>query len=81
VIITVEVREARTHLTDLLARVEAGERIVVARGNRPVARVIPIGKAKDLAEVVTETRAARDRAKPVRREEVVARRREGGRGA
>ena len=78
---TVEVREARTHLTDLLARVEAGEPVVVARGSRPVARVTPIGKAKNLAEVGTETRAAPNRAKPVRREEVVARRREGGRGA
>jgi len=34
--------------------------------------VIPIEKAKNLAEVVTETRAVRSREKPARREEVEA---------
>ena len=40
--ITVRVGEAKTHLSDLLARVEAGEEIIVARGNEPVARLTRI---------------------------------------
>ena len=38
---TVTVHTAKTNLSRLLARVEAGEEIVVARGKHPVARLIP----------------------------------------
>jgi prevent-host-death family protein len=34
---TVNVHEAKTHLSRLLERVAAGERIVIAKGGRPVA--------------------------------------------
>jgi prevent-host-death family protein len=34
---TVNVHEAKTSLSELLRRVEAGEEIVIARGNTPVA--------------------------------------------
>lgn len=33
--------EAKTHLSWLLQRVEAGERFVITRHNRPVAELIP----------------------------------------
>ena len=36
---TVNVHEAKTHLSRLLARVESGEEIVIARAGRPVARL------------------------------------------
>ena len=39
---TVKVHEAKTHLSRLLERVEAGEEITIARGKRPVARLVPI---------------------------------------
>lgn len=39
---TVNVHEAKTHLSRLLARVEAGERVVIARAGRPVATLEPI---------------------------------------
>lgn len=35
------VHQAKTHLSKLLQRVEAGEEIVIARGTRPVARLVP----------------------------------------
>ena len=38
----VNVHEAKTHLSRLLARVEAGEEITLARGGRPIARIVPI---------------------------------------
>jgi prevent-host-death family protein len=39
---TVSVHEAKTHLSRLLQRVEAGEEVVIARGGVPVARLVPI---------------------------------------
>jgi len=38
----VNVHEAKTHFSKLLARVEAGECIVIARGGKPVAELGPI---------------------------------------
>lgn len=40
--LTVNVHEAKTRLSDLLARAEAGEEILIARANKPVARLVPI---------------------------------------
>ncbi len=37
----VNVHEAKTHFSKLLARVERGERITVARAGKPVARLVP----------------------------------------
>ena len=36
--------EARTHLPRLLKRVQAGERFVITRHNRPVAELIPFSR-------------------------------------
>jgi prevent-host-death family protein len=38
----VNVHEAKTHFSRLLARVEKGERITVARNGRPVARLVAV---------------------------------------
>ncbi|MDE0396065.1 MAG: type II toxin-antitoxin system Phd/YefM family antitoxin [Gammaproteobacteria bacterium] len=38
----VNVHQAKTQLSRLLARVEAGEEIVVARRGKPVARLVPV---------------------------------------
>lgn len=36
------IHDAKTHLSRLVERVEAGEEIVIARGGRPVARLVPL---------------------------------------
>jgi prevent-host-death family protein len=41
----VNVYEAKTQLSQLLARVEAGEEIVIARHGKPVARLVPEQRA------------------------------------
>lgn len=41
----VKVQQAKTNLSALLAEVEAGQEIVIARGNVPVARLVPITTA------------------------------------
>ena len=38
---TVNIHEAKTHLSRLLSRVERGEEIVIARSGRPIARLLP----------------------------------------
>jgi len=43
---TVNIHEAKTHLSRLLARVEAGERIVIARAGHPIAELAPITRAR-----------------------------------
>jgi prevent-host-death family protein len=40
--ITVNVQEAKTRLSELLARAEAGEQITIARNGTPVARLEPV---------------------------------------
>ena len=47
---SVNIHEAKTHLSRLLERVERGERVVIARAGRPIAVLVPIG---------SETRARR----------------------
>ncbi len=39
---TVNVHEAKTHLSKLLAEVGRGEEIVIARAGKPVARLVPL---------------------------------------
>lgn len=38
---TVKVQYAKTHLSALLAAVEQGEEVVIARGAEPVAKLVP----------------------------------------
>ena len=38
---TVTIHKAKTELSKLLKRVEAGEEIIIARGDKPIARLIP----------------------------------------
>ena len=41
---TVTIHQAKTNLSKLIARAEAGEEIVILRGKEPVARLAPIDK-------------------------------------
>jgi antitoxin (DNA-binding transcriptional repressor) of toxin-antitoxin stability system len=38
---TVTIHVAKTTLSQLLARVEAGEEIILARGKHPIAKIVP----------------------------------------
>lgn len=41
---TVNIHEAKTHLSKLLERVAAGEQIIIARAGKPVAMLTPIAR-------------------------------------
>ena len=38
---TINIHEAKTHLSRLLEAVEAGEELVIARAGKPIAKLIP----------------------------------------
>lgn len=39
---TVDIHEAKTHLSRLLDRVSQGEEIIIARAGKPTARLVPV---------------------------------------
>lgn len=39
----VTIHKAKTNLSRLIKKVAAGEEVVIARGDKPVARLVPIG--------------------------------------
>jgi prevent-host-death family protein len=41
---TVNIHEAKTHLSRLLKRVAAGEEVIIAKSGKPVARLIPFAQ-------------------------------------
>lgn len=41
---TVNVHEAKTHLSKLLNQVSSGEEIIIAKSGTPVARLVPVRK-------------------------------------
>lgn len=43
---TVNIHAAKTRLSDLVARVEKGERITIARAGKPVAQLVPAPKVR-----------------------------------
>jgi prevent-host-death family protein len=42
----VNIHEAKTHLSRLVARAAAGEEIVIARAGKPVAKLVPVNGGK-----------------------------------
>lgn len=43
---SVNMHEAKTHLSKLVERVEGGEEIVISRAGKPAAKLVPIPRAK-----------------------------------
>ncbi len=77
--VIVKVAEAKTHLSELLARVEAGEDIIIARGNDPVARLVAIDERRQRLAAIEAVRTLRARAKPVSQDEIQEWKQEGRR--
>ena len=42
----ISIHAAKTHLSRLIARAEAGEEIIIARGGKPVVKLVPIEMPK-----------------------------------
>jgi antitoxin (DNA-binding transcriptional repressor) of toxin-antitoxin stability system len=77
--LTVKIGQAKTHLSELLAKVEAGEEVVIARGVEPIAKLIRIRRDNDVAATIAEIKAARAHRAKTTPEEIRAWRDEGRR--
>ena len=79
--VTVNIGDAKTRLSELVARVEAGEDVIIARGNVPVARLAPLesDRRRRAREAIGRIRALRDggEIEPVTLDEILAWRHEG----
>lgn len=80
--------EAKTHLSELVARVEAGDEVVITRHNKPVAKIVPIAgisaellerrhRALERMQAIGDEVAAQGR--PITQEEIIEWIREGRR--
>lgn len=85
---TVGLFEAKTHLSELVARAERGEEVVITRHNKPVAKLVPISEVPPelverrrqiLAELQAIGRDVAQRGGPLTVEEILAWRDEGRR--
>jgi prevent-host-death family protein len=77
--IKVKVAEAKTHLSELLAKVEKGEEIEISRGSTPVARLSRIDNAGERAEAIRLLRIERAERTKATASEIQQWRREGQR--
>ncbi|MFN3501105.1 MAG: type II toxin-antitoxin system Phd/YefM family antitoxin [Allorhizobium sp.] len=66
----VKVAEAKTHLSELLARVEAGENFIIARGNEPVARLVAMNERRQRLSAIEAMRAFRAKSTAVTQDEI-----------
>ena len=44
---TVNIHEAKTHLSRLLARAHAGEEIIIAKAGKPIAKLVPLSQGQE----------------------------------
>lgn len=77
--IMVKVGEAKTHLSDLLVKVEAGEEVIISRGDNPIAKLTRIARDLDVRAAIEDIVASRKDRKPTTSEEILAWRDEGRR--
>jgi prevent-host-death family protein len=75
--VTVKVGEAKTRLSDLLTRIEAGEEVIIARGNRPIAELVPVDDRARREAAIEALRTLTARFKPISQEDVRAWKHEG----
>ena len=73
----VKVGEAKTHLSALLAEVEAGEDLVLCRGATPIARVTPHVDRREHAVLCATLRRERAKQRAVTTSELLSWRHEG----
>ena len=80
--------EAKTHLSELIARAERGEEVIITRHNKPVAKLVPINEVpaeliarrrQALAELQDIGRRIAERGGPITIEEILQWRDEGRR--
>ena len=69
---TVNIHQAKTHLSKLIERVRRGATVIIAKAGKPVARLVPIGEGPAARQVreprtLPDTRPSHERATRLRR--------------
>lgn len=57
--VSVKVAEAKTHLSELLAKVEAWEEVIISRGNTPISKLSRIRPEDNVEALIAEIKAQR----------------------
>jgi prevent-host-death family protein len=75
----VQASEAKTHLPELLDRVEQGQTIVITRHGRAIARLVPEvdSRQAEVNEALEAIKALRKRTKKISLKEILSSRHEG----
>jgi antitoxin (DNA-binding transcriptional repressor) of toxin-antitoxin stability system len=68
--ITVNIADAKARLSELVARAEAGEEVVIARDNSPLALLSRLARVNSIRAAIEEIRAARFGLAPTTAEEL-----------
>ncbi|HGG60015.1 MAG TPA: type II toxin-antitoxin system prevent-host-death family antitoxin [Gammaproteobacteria bacterium] len=72
---TIGAYEAKTHLSNLLERIQKGERFIITKHGHPLAELIPVGgrDSKAVKQAIDELRALKNelRQKKVRRRDLL----------
>ena len=48
----VTIHQAKTNLSRLIEKASEGEEVIIARGSKPVARLVPVGEVKGKPRIV-----------------------------
>lgn len=69
---TVNVHQAKTHLSRLLEQVAAGEEVVIAKAGKPVARLVPVDRPEPRVPGIARGRVTDAFFEPLPEEELAA---------
>lgn len=67
---TVNIHDAKTRFSTLIARVEAGEEIIIAKAGKPVARLLPLDFDQDRVPGIAEGQVTDEFFEPLPTEEL-----------
>ena len=70
--VVVNVHEAKTHLSRLLKRAHEGEEIILAKGGKPYARLVPLEEGKPRVPGIARGRVGKEFFEPLPEEELKA---------
>lgn len=68
----VNVHQAKTHLSRLLKRAHEGEEIILAKGGKPYARLVPLEEGKPRVPGIAKGRLGKEFFEPLPEEELQA---------
>jgi antitoxin (DNA-binding transcriptional repressor) of toxin-antitoxin stability system len=68
--INVKVGEAKTHLSELLVKAEAGEEVIISRGDQPIVKLVAIKSKDTVQDAIAKILEIRAKAKRVTQEEI-----------